>query len=222
VDMYGAALCQGCLKRSVVGRVLRWLRMASPHPRDSILLVGRSDAQSLAALELVTSVEKGYDVTIRVIEVGARPVLQGRCTTLKLDYEFYEANYETYTGFRLSVLPHISGYKDALVVLPDTVEDLAAYALGEVFLGDRRGIKLDTQYRVAYPLGAVSFSELFQLFPSAAREGRILFERSRAREVVEWALLSSPTLCNATVSALLGLTKVLNGSKIFKSALRQV
>ncbi|MEM4530375.1 MAG: hypothetical protein QXY39_00715 [Thermofilaceae archaeon] len=205
-----------------MGRVLRWIRMASPHPRENILLVGRGDAQSLAALELVTSVEKGYDASIRVIEVGARPALQGRCTTLNLDYEFYKADYETYTGFRLSALPYISGYKDALVVLPDTVEDLAAYALGEVFLGDRRGTKLDSQYRVAYPLGAVSFRELFQLFPSVAREGRTLFERSRAREVVEWALLSSPTLCNATVRALLELNKVLNGSKIFKPALRRV
>ncbi|MEM1847746.1 MAG: hypothetical protein QXH70_01300 [Thermofilaceae archaeon] len=205
-----------------MGRVLRWIRMASPHPRENILLVGRGDAQSLAALELVTSVEKGYDASIRVIEVGARPALQGRCTTLNLDYEFYKADYETYTGFRLSALPYISGYKDALVVLPDTVEDLAAYALGEVFLGDRRGTKLDSQYRVAYPLGAVSFRELFQLFPPLAREGRTLFERSRAREVVEWALLSSPTLCNATVRALLELNKVLNGSKIFKPALRQV
>ncbi|MEM1907759.1 MAG: hypothetical protein QXT79_00095 [Thermofilaceae archaeon] len=205
-----------------MGRVLRWIRMASPHPRENILLVGRGDAQSLAALELVTSVEKGYDASIRVIEVGARPALQGRCTTLNLDYEFYKADYETYTGFRLSALPYISGYKDALVVLPDTVEDLAAYALGEVFLGDRRGTKLDSHYRVAYPLGAVSFRELFQLFPSVAREGRTLFERSRAREVVEWALLSSPTLCNATVRALLELNKVLNGSKIFKPALRQV
>ncbi|MEM1928943.1 MAG: hypothetical protein QXH81_03150 [Thermofilaceae archaeon] len=205
-----------------MGRVLRWIRMASPHPRENILLVGRGDAQSLAALELVTSVEKGYDASIRVIEVGARPALQGRCTTLNLDYEFYKADYETYTGFRLSALPYISGYKDALVVLPDTVEDLAAYALGEVFLGDRRGTKLDSHYRVAYPLGAVSFRELFQLFPSVAREGRTLFERSRAREVVEWALLSSPTLCNATVRALLELNKVLNGSKIFKPALRRV
>lgn len=203
-------------------RVLRWLRMASPRPKDSVLLVSRGDAQSIAALKLVREVEKSYDVALHVLEVGAQPALQSLCEALELDYTFVGASYGTYTGFRSSLIPLLRAYEEALVALPDTIEDLAAYALGEVFLGLCEGLKLEERYRVAYPLGAVSLKELYQLFPGELKGTPFLLESSRAREVVEWALRSSPTLCNSIVQALLEVTEALSGSKVFKQPLRRV
>lgn len=222
VDMYGTPLCSRCLRESVKAKALRWLRMASPRPKDSILLVSRGDIQSFAALKIVYDVERNYDVTFLVLEVGSQQALQSLCEALGLDYTFARASYETYTGFRLSLIPCLSAHKEALVALPDTIEDLAAYALGEVFLGRYEGLELEARYRVAYPLGAVSLKELYQLFPGELAGTPFLFESSRAREVVEWAMRISPTLCNSTVRALLEVIEALSGSKIFKQPLRRV
>lgn len=210
VDMYSASLCSGCLKRSVNDRVLRWLRKASPRPKDSIILVSRGDAQSIAALKLVSSTEKDYDTTIRVLEISERPVLRSECGAYDIEYAYIEASYETYTAFRLTGQQYLNVYEGALVALPDTIEDLTAYALGEVFLGDRRGIELDARHRVAYPLGAVSLRELHQLFPGELQGASPLFKRARARGIVEWAMRSSPTLFNSTVRALLETIKAFN------------
>ena len=208
-DVYGARLCRRCLLSSIMDRALRWLRKASPRRRDEMILALRGDPQSGAALRIVQSLERGFDVRIAVLEVGRRPIHRPSAEALGLDYAFVRAAPSTYTEFRVLLgrfTPH--RFADALLILPDSLEDLAAYALGEVFLGDLRGLSLDAALRVAYPLAAVSLRELLQAFPGELGGAPELYSASRARGLVEWIMMSSPTLCHSTVTALLTLARL--------------
>ena len=218
VDMQGTVLCRRCLSESIKGRVVRWIRKASPRPRDDLILAVRNDLQSTAAVKLVYAVERAFDVTIQVLEIGDQPTLEELVGALHFNYTFVDADYNTYTEFRLRVLEHLPPrFSDPLVVLPDALEDLVAYALGEVFLGKLRGLTLDAAFRVAYPLAAVSLREIAQAFPARLSNAPKLYSLSSARKIVEWALLSSPTLCNSTVQSLLNVASAIKSREKYKT-----
>lgn len=219
LSVHGTALCRRCLITSISDRLLHWLRRASPNPGDELVLACRGDPQSHAALRLLYEVERRYGARICVLEVGEQPTLRKTSGALGVTYTFMQASCGTYTDFRLALSRHLDRCRGSLTVLPDTLEDLVAYALSEVFLGNLKGLALDASYRVAYVLGAVSLRELLQAFPGELTGTPELYERSPAREIVDWMLLSSPTLCYSTVHALLEVARALKLEKNIKPPL---
>ncbi len=181
----GDALCASCLKTTVRRRFLKGLRRASPRRDDRILIACRADAQSLFTVKTTVDVEKNYPVNLEVIELAKAPLCSDLCEEVNISYRFIKTGYETYTGFRLALLNEVKQHEDALVVMPDVLEDIAAYFLGEVLLGDVRGLSLDSEFRVAYPLASLSYGTLAFLEPELAGRFSSLYLNSRAKVLLE-------------------------------------
>jgi len=210
----GRWLCLKCLAAVVEHRFLRSIRLAKPRRGDSLVMVCRGDLQSYYALRTLIRVERAYDVMIRAIELAPQPLCRRICEEEGLEYSFTEARHATYTDFRLSVLARLRDAQDSLLIMPDALEDLAVYAMSEVWLGDLRGLLLDMLFRVAYPLSRVSVKALALLEPRLATRLHPAYLSASARELIEELSRSTPSLPYSTVKALFELTAKLRKKSI--------
>lgn len=190
----GDTLCVSCLKTTVRRRFLKGLRRASPRRDDRILIACRADAQSLFTVKTTVDVERNYPVNLEVIELAKTPLCSDLCKEVSIDYKFIRIDYETYTDFRLALLNEVRRHGDVLVVMPDVLEDIAAYFLGEVLLGDIRGLSLDSEFRVAYPLSSLNYGTLAFLEPELVGKLSSLYCNSRAKALLEELDKHHPTL----------------------------
>ncbi len=213
----GEQLCERCLALSLRQRFLTWLRKCKPRPTDSFVIAYRGDAQSYVAVKLLHEVEKRYGSKIEVFEVGPEPTF-ARVRDLPVPVRgFVKAEWRTYTEFRLELVRALSRlHIDSVVVLPDTLEDVAAYTLGEVLLGDLRGLSLDLEYRVAYPLAAVSVRELQIAFSDVPAQWAVFQQNDHASSLLRDLSVSAPTVYFSVLSSFVELTSALKRKKGIK------
>ena len=163
-------------------------------------MVCRGDGQSIHSLKLLLEIEEKYPVSIEVIEIGDKPICKELVTRKELKYTYYPASLQSYTYYRLSIAEAVSNRPEAFIVMPDTLEDLAAYVLNEVLLGKLQGLLLDAKYRTAYPQSHISIKAIAALG----------YQPSKPPSEV-WSLLSrlersTPTILYSTVKTLSTLT----------------
>lgn len=213
----GERLCERCLASSVRQRFLVWLRKCKPRPSDSFIVAYRGDAQSYIAAMLLYEVEKGYGSKVEVIEVGPELTFARACGLPIPLRDFVKAEWRTYTEFRLALSNALSRLRvDSVVVLPDALEDIAAYTLGEVLLGDIRGLSLDLKYRVAYPLAAVSLKELQIAFPGVPIRWMVSLQNYRVNSLLKELSVSTPTVYFSVLSSFVEITGALKRKKGIK------
>lgn len=198
-------LCTRCLASITENKFLRTLRSAKPQRNERFLSVCRGDLQSYYALKTLLKVEREYEAAIRVLELAPQPACEELCIEEGLEYRFVKAGYTTYTELRLAVLENLYGVQSSLLVMPDTLDDLAVYVVSEVLLGDLRGLLLDMTYRVAYPLSRISSKALALLEPQLAARLPTAYLAASARELVEELSRSTPSLPYSAARALLEL-----------------
>ncbi len=210
----GEWLCERCLALSVRQRFLAWLRKSKPRPRDNFVVAYRGDLQSYAAATLLREVEKEYGSNVEVLEIGLEPSFSDVQRRLFAGYRFVKRTWRTYTEFRLNLCRIIPGETfESVIVLPDTLEDVAAYILGEVLLGDTRGLNLEARFRVAYPLAAVSIRELLVLFPHLSSRLSGVYAYPGVRDALKEISLSIPTIHFSLLSSFVELTSALKRKK---------
>lgn len=210
----GEWLCERCLALSVQRRFLAWLRKCKPRPHDSFVVVYRGDLQSYAATTLLCKVEMEYGSNIEVLEIGPEPTFSSVGKHQVTGYKFVEARWSSYTEFRSLLCDVLSGIEvEPVIVLPDTLEDIAAYTLGEVLLGDTRGLSLEARFRVAHPLAAVSLRELLAMFPHFRLKGIGIYENSRGGHILREISVSIPTIHFSLLSSFVELTSALKQKK---------
>ena len=210
----GEWLCERCLASSVRHRFLAWLRKSKPRPRDSFVVAYRGDLQSYATATLLHEVEKNYGSNVEVLEIGLESSLSDTYWHSFSRYKFVKREWKTYTEFRLnlcSVLPRETF--ESVIVLPDTMEDIAAYTLGEVLLGDTRGLNLEARFRVAYPLAAVSIRELQAMFPHLSSKLARVYGHTEVKYTLKEISLSIPTIYFSLLSSFVELTSALKRKK---------
>lgn len=210
----GRWLCAKCIASIVEYKFLRGIRLAKPRRGDNLVMVCRGDLQSYYALKTLIKVEKAYEVTIEAIELAPQPLCEELCEEEGIKYCFEEAKHDTYTDFRLAVLARLRGARDPLLVMPDALEDLAVYAMSEVWLGDLRGLLLDMLFRVSYPLSGVSVKALALLEPRLAARLPPAYLLASSRELLEELSRSTPSLPYSAVEALFELTAKLRKKSI--------
>jgi len=210
--MAGRSLCVTCLSRSLEQRFRRSLREAKPRRNDVLVLVGRGDLASLHALKLLLKVEEGYPTTVKVLEVSSKPICKDLCEERGVAYSFHEVTANSYTRLRLQVLRLVEEYglQQALLVMPDTVEDLALYAMGEVWLGDLRGLILDLKLRTAYPQSKISLKAIAAIMLSRGSAPRAILQlpqTSKAKYLISDMEKNTPSLLFSASEALLKLLR---------------
>jgi|GEM_PF-874667 hypothetical protein len=210
----GEWLCERCLALSIRQRFLAWLRKSKPRPSDSFVVAYRGDLQSYAAATLLQEVEKEYGSNIEVLEIGLEPSFSNTYGHLFSGYKFAKREWKTYTEFRLNICSVLPGDTfESVIVLPDTLEDIAAYTLGEVLLGDTRGLSLEARFRVAYPLAAVSIRELLTIFPHLSSKLVRVYGHSGVKDTLKEISLSIPTIHFSLLSSFVELTSALKRKK---------
>lgn len=215
----GERLCERCLASSVRQRFLAWLRKPKLRPSDSFLLVYRGDAQSCITAKLLYEVEREYGSKIEVIEVGPEPSFARACGLPVPVREFVRAEWRTYTELRLGLVKALSRLRvGSVVVMPDALEDIAAYTLGEVLLGEIEGLSLDLEYRVAYPLAAVSLKEVQLAFPDLPAKWGFPTLNRHASGLLQELSVSTPTVYFSLLSSFVELTSALKRKKGIKGA----
>jgi len=195
-------------------RFLAWLRKSKPRPRDSFVVAYRGDLQSYATATLLHEVEKNYGSNVEVLEIGLEPSLSDTYGHSFSRYKFVKREWRAYTEFRLnlcSALPRETF--ESVIVLPDTLEDIAAYTLGEVLLGDTRGLNLEAWFRVAYPLAAVSIRELQAMFPHLSSKLVRVYGHTEVKYTLKEISLSIPTIYFSLFSSFAELTSALKRKK---------
>lgn len=198
------------VRRKVRERFVKWLRRARPRRDDKLLVLARGDVQSFATVSLLFDVERDYETRIEVLEISPDPVCREVCGQLGLSHTAIAAEWRSYTELRLAAVESLRERpKDYLLVMPDTVEDIALYLVGEVVLGDVRGLELDAKFRVAYPLASVSVRDLARVYPHLCGKLPRAFTSSTARELLEELALSTPTLYYSAVSSYFSILKAL-------------
>lgn len=205
----GDTLCISCLQTTVRKRFLKGLRRANPCRDDKIVIACRADTQSLFTLKTIVEVERNYPVSLEAIELAKTPFCFDFCEKTNIDYRFIEADYETYTGFRLALTDKIGQRDDVFIVMPDVLEDIAAYFLGEVLLGDVRGLSLDARFRVAYPSASLSYRTLAFLEPELIGSFSSLYLNSRAKILLEEFVRCHSTLSFSSVKMFYKLVSIL-------------
>jgi len=195
-------------------RFLAWLRKSKPRPRDSFVVAYRGDLQSYATATLLHEVEKNYGSNVEVLEIGLEPSFSDVQRRLFAGYRFVKRTWRTYTEFRLNLCRIIPGETfESVIVLPDTLEDIAAYTLGEVLLGDTRGLNLEAWFRVAYPLAAVSIGELQAMFPHLSSKLVRVYGHTEVKYTLKEISLSIPTIYFSLFSSFAELTSALKRKK---------
>ncbi|MEM1509097.1 MAG: hypothetical protein QW291_04435 [Thermofilaceae archaeon] len=206
----GDTLCINCLQTTVKRRFLKGLRRANPRRDDKVIIACRADTQSLFTLKTMIEVEKNYPVSLEVIELAKIPFCLDFCKKTNINYKFIEADYKTYTGFRLALTDKINQQRnDVLIVMPDVLEDIAAYFLGEVLLGDIRGLSLDASFRVAYPSAFLSYRTLAFLEPELIGSLSSLYLNSGAKVLLEEFARYHSTLVFSSVKMFYKLVNIL-------------
>lgn len=147
----GSWYCRSCLEKIVREQYLRTLRAFNPRRDDQMLVVCRGDGQSKHSAKLLAEIEREYPVEIEFIEVGEATAPEEPPQGYR-----HQPGPGTYTSYRLELLRSGLLKPGKLVVMPDTLEDLATYALYEVWRGLVQGLMLDIKYRTAYPQSRIS------------------------------------------------------------------
>ncbi|MEM4444926.1 MAG: hypothetical protein QXJ21_06230 [Thermofilum sp.] len=145
-------------------RFLELLRQASPRRRDSIIAVTVNNPQSYLALKTLIHIEDEFESTILHLHVGdsISPRLAELSQMCKQRVQVPESP-KSITELKLQTASFAARYGSPLCVLPLTAEEVVAYLLNELLMGNPAGLQLEREYRTAYPLSTTTLKEVLLL-----------------------------------------------------------
>lgn len=146
-------------------RIRRALKEANPRPNDTILYVARPTLYSFVGFKALYEIEKNFPkVQLDILEFmnpSEKSCLRQIAKKYSIKYTSIVESFRSYTEIRCKAFEEIRGkYKDPLIVMSDTADDLTLYLISEILQGYLKGLNLDLYYRVAYILGQTTREEI--------------------------------------------------------------
>lgn len=167
-------------------RFLKLLRQASPRRRDNVIAVTVNNPQSYFTLKTLIDIEDEFESTIVHLHLGSSisPRLAELSRMCESRVHVPQAP-KSITELKLQVANFAAEYGSPLCVLPLTAEEIVAYLLNELLLGNPAGLRLEREHRTAYPLSTTLLRDVLNLVGVEHDEDPTIFLDGPAVELVK-------------------------------------